>query len=251
LSFQFAVLFNLNPEGSVTVSDIQALLELQEIDGRIRTLQQEVEEIPKRKGQEAERLQGSRAAVEQAKSDLKAAQLKVAEAELEVKARNDKILALKQCQGQLKTNKEFQAYNLEIAKIEGEIDSYEARLIAALDDVGPCKQALAEREEKLNEGRAAVDTYFAELDARLSDVQAALTECKTARGDAAKQVQPRALLYYERLSVRRWPVVVPLQPDGVCRGCNLQQPPSVSQMARRNQEMVVCQMCGRILYMSM
>ena len=146
-------------------------------------------------------------------------------------------------------NKEFQAYNLEIAKIEAEIDSYEARLIAALDDVGPHKGTLAEREGKLAEEQASVNAYFAELDARLAEIKAEMATQKTARGDAVKQVQPRALLYYERLSVKRWPVVVQLQADGVCKGCNLLQPPSIAQMVRRNPEMVVCQMCGRILYM--
>ena len=242
--------FQSEQEGSVTVSDIQSLLALQDIDGCIRALQQEVEKIPERKKLEVDRLQSSRAAVEQAKNDLKMAQVKVAELELEVKARNDKILALKQCQGQLKTNKEFQAYNQEIARFEDEIDTYEARLIAALDDVGPYKRTLAEREAKLGEERLAVEAYCAELDARLAEVQAELAALGTARGDAVKQVQPRALSYYERcLGTRRWPIVAQLQADGVCKGCNLQQPPSISQMVRRNQEMVVCQMCGRILYM--
>jgi len=231
------------------VSDIESLLELQDVDGRIRTLQQEVDEIPKRKNQESERLLDSRTAVDQAKNDLKVAQVRVAETELEVKARNDKILALKQCQGQLKTNKEFQAYNLEIAKIEAEIDSYEARLIAAMDDVIPRKNALAEKEAKLAEGQGAVNAYFVELDARLAEVKRELAELQATRADAVRRVPPQALLYYERLSTRRWPVVVQLQADGVCRGCNLQQPPSISQMVRRNQDRVVCQMCGRILYM--
>ena len=230
------------------MNDIQRLLELQEIDGHIRALQQEVKDIPQRKAQEASRLQGLHAALELAKSELKSAQVRVAEAELEVKARNDKILALKQNQSQLKTNKEFQAYNLEIAKIEQEIDNYEARQIAAMDDVLPHKQSLAEKEAKLSEGQKALDAYAAELDARLAEVQAELAALDVARGNAVRQVQPRALLYYERLKIKRWPVVVQLQADGVCKGCNLLQPPSVSQMARRNQELTFCQMCGRILY---
>jgi len=241
------------------VNDIQLLLELQEIDERIHLLQQEAKKIPERKKQETERLQSSHAAVEQAKNDLKAAQLKVADAELEAKARHDKILALKQCQSQLKTNKEFQAYNQEIAKIEAEIDNYEARLIAALDDVGPYKRALAEKEAKLGEERLAVEAYCAELDVRLAEVQAELAALGITRGEAVKKVQPRVLSYYERSLGRSdkskdWrPIVVQLQQlqaggVWVCKGCNLQQPPSISQMVRRNQEMVVCQMCGRILY---
>ena len=230
------------------MSVVLALLELQEIDGRVRTLQQEAKDIPQRKDQESARLNEDRAALEQAKQELKAAQARIAEAELEVKSRQEKILTIKKNQSQLKTNKEFQAYNLEIAKIETDIDNHEARLIAAMDDLTPRKLAVSEREEKLGEGQAVVDAYFAELDARLAEVQAELATVETARGDAAKKVQSRALLIYDRLRTRKWPVVTPLQEDGVCKGCNLRQPPSVLQMARREQELTTCQMCGRILY---
>ena len=231
------------------MNDIQPLLELQDIDGQIRALQQEAKDIPQRKAQEASRLQGLQAALEQARSELKTAQVRVAEAELEVKTRSDKILALKQNQSQLKTNKEFQAYNLEIAKIEAEIDNHEARQIAAMDDVIPRKQALAEKEAALKEGQQTVAAYCSELDTRMAEVQAELTALGTARGHAITQVQPRALSYYERVLAKRWPVVVQLQADGVCKGCNLRQPPSVAQMVRRGQELTPCQVCGRILYL--
>lgn len=230
------------------MSVVQSLLDLQEIDGRIRALQQESKDIPQRKSQEAARLSGARSALELAKNELKAAQLKVANLEGDVKLLRDKILELKKHQGQLKTNKEFSAYNLEIAKIEKDIDVSEAQLIAAMDHVIPCQTAVSEKEAKLNEEQAVVDTYCAELDARLAEVQADLAAAQTTRAEAAKLVQPRDLFIYDRLLTKRWPVVVSLQEDGVCKGCNLQQPPSITQLVRRNLGLVSCQMCGRILY---
>jgi len=230
------------------VSVVQPLLDLQEIDGRIRDLQKEIRDIPQRKAQEQERLNGAREALASAQAEHKNAQLRVNEADLEVKARRDKIQAIKQNQVLLKTNKEFQMYNLEIAKIEGEIDSYEARQLAAMDDVTPVKLKVAEAEAKRKEDQAMVDGYIAELDARLAAVREALAAAEAERAEAAKKVTPQFMLYYERLRTKRWPVVVSLQPDCVCNGCHLVQPPSVGQMVRRNQGIVPCQMCGRILY---
>ena len=232
------------------MSVVQPLLDLQEIDGRIRDLQQEIRDIPQRKTQELERLSGAREALARAQSEYKNAQLRVNEADLEVKARRDKILALKQNQVSLKTNKEFQIFNLEIAKIEGEIDSYEARQIAAMDDVIPIKHRVAEAEAKLKEEQSVVDGYIAELDGRLAAVKSDLAAAESVRAETAKKVSPKFMLYYERLRTKRWPVVVSLQPDCVCNGCHLVQPPSVGQLVRRNQELVPCQMCGRILYMA-
>lgn len=238
------------PEGKAAVSVVQPLLDLQEIDGRIRDLQQEIRDIPQRKAQEQERLTGAKEALERAKAELKNAQLRVNEAELEVRARREKIQSLKQNQATLKTNKEFQIYNLEIAKIEGEIDSFEARQIAAMDDVIPVKHRVAEAEAKLKDEQAVVNGYTSELDARLAVVKAELAKAEAERAEAAKSVPAQLLMPYERLRTRRWPVVVSLQADGVCKGCNMVQPPSVAQMVRRNQGAVACGMCGRILFMS-
>jgi len=232
------------------VSVVQPLLDLQVIDGRIRDLQQEIRDIPQRKAQEQERLNSARETLARAQVELKNAQLRVNEAELEVKARRDKIQSIKQNQVLLKTNKEFQMYNLEIAKIEGEIDNYEARQLAAMDDVIPIKHRVAEADAKLKEEQSVVDGYVAELDARLTEVQGELSKAESERAESAKKVTPQFMLYYERLRTKRWPVVVSLQPDCVCNGCHLVQPPSVGQMVRRNQGIVPCQMCGRILYMS-
>jgi predicted nucleic acid-binding Zn-ribbon protein len=226
------------------------LLDLQDVDGRIRDLQQEIRDIPQRKAQERERLNGAREALARAQAELKNAQLRVNEAELEVKARRDKIQSLKQNQCLLKTNKEFQMFNLEIAKIEGEIDSYEARQLAAMDDVIPVKHRVAAAEGKLKEDQSVVDGYVAELDGRLAAVQTELAAAEAERAVAAKKVPETFIRYYERLRVKRWPVVVGMNPDDcVCDGCHLKQPPSVGQMVRRNQGIVACQMCGRVLYM--
>ena len=233
------------------MSVVQPLLDLQEIDGRIRDLQKEIHDIPQRKAQEQERLKGAREVLDRAQAEHKSAQVKVSEADLEVKARRDKIQSLKQNQATLKTNKEFQMFNLEIAKIEGEIENYEARQLVAMDDVIPVKHRVAEAEAKLKEQQAVVDGYVAELDERLASVQAELAKTEILRAESAKNVDPKSMLYYERLRTKRWPVVVSLQPDEcVCNGCHLVQPPSVGQMVRRNQGIVACQMCGRILYMA-
>lgn len=232
------------------MSVVQPLLDLQEIDGRIRDLQSEISEIPQRKTREQERLNGAREALARAQAELKNAQLRINEAELEVKSRREKIQSLKQNQVLLKTNKEFQMFNLEIAKIEGEIDNYEARQLAVMDDMIPVKHRVTEAEDKLKDDQAVVDNYLAELDERLAAVQAELATAEIARAEAAKNVQSQSLLYYERIrsNKKRWPVVVELGDDCVCRGCHLVQPPSVGQMVRRNQGIVACQMCGRILY---
>lgn len=231
------------------MSFVQPLLELQDVDGRIRELEQEIVDIPKRKAQENARLDTLRQLLASTQGELKSIQVKIEGADLEAESRKAKINDLKKNQVLLKTNKEFSMYNLEIKKLEDDLSTFEAREIAALDDIIPIKAKVAELEAKLAKEQSDVNAYMTDLDARLKEVQQVLQEAQAERAEVAKNVQPRPKLYYDRLKSKRWPVVVELHDGTVCAGCNLVQPPSVSQMVRRDLDVVVCTMCGRILYM--
>lgn len=231
------------------MSFVQPLLELQDVDGRIRELEQEIIDIPERKKQENARLDHIREMLATAHGEQKAVQVKIDAADLEAESRKTKIQELKKNQVMLKTNKEFSMYNLEIGKLEEDIASHEAREIAAMDDLIPIKAKVADVEAKLAKEQAGVDEYMAELDERLAEVKQVLAETLVEREEVAGKVQSRSKLYYDRLKSKRWPAVVELLNGSVCTGCNLVQPPSVGQMVCRDQEIVVCTMCGRILYM--
>ena len=229
------------------MSIVQPLLVLQEIDARLRTLQQEARDIPIRKSQEQGRLRGALEALDQAQAGMKSAQARVNDAELDVKERRETITKLRQQQATLKTNKEFAAMNLEIATIEGQIDSCEARQVTALDGLTPAQARVAEAQGKLREQQATVDTFVKELDTRLAAVQQEIQQAETERQAVAKLVPATFLTHYSRLVGRRWPPVVPLEGQA-CGGCHLTQPPSVPHSVRRNATLVACQSCGRILY---
>ncbi|MFZ4395637.1 MAG: zinc ribbon domain-containing protein [Kiritimatiellia bacterium] len=229
------------------MSIVQPLLVLQEIDSRLRALQQEARDIPLRKEQEKSRLAGAQTALAEAQTALRAAQARVDEAELEVKARRDKINTLRGQQVSLKTNKEFAAMNLEIATIEGQIESFESRQVYAMDNLVPARAHVSECDKVLQNDKSVVDGYQKELDARLAVVQAEIRQAEAGRQEALKTVPNAFAVVYGRLLERRWPPVVALE-GSACGGCHLTQPPSVAHVVRRNNSLVVCQTCGRILY---
>ena len=61
------------------MNPIQSVLDLQEIDGRIRELERESKDLPRRKAQESARLKAMTATLEVAKNQLAAAQQRVQE----------------------------------------------------------------------------------------------------------------------------------------------------------------------------
>ena len=87
---------------------IEALLELQEVDGRIRELEVELKDLPRRKALETARLSGVSADLEAAKANQQYADQRVKGFEADAQALKEKISELKRTQAGLKSNKEYQ-----------------------------------------------------------------------------------------------------------------------------------------------
>jgi len=237
---------------------VEALLELQEVDGRIRELEIELKDLPRRKAQETARLSGVSADLQAARANQEYANQRVRGFEEDAKALKDKIGQLKTTQAGLKTNKEYQQYSLQIDLVSHDLEAAENKQIAAMDDLPSAEARISDAQRKYDVEKNGVDAFCAEIDERIAAVTAELAEAQLERVEKAKAVNdPRFMLYYERQRTKRWPVVVPLTHEGVCDGCHLVQPPSVGQLADANakngamgrpQSIVACTMCGRILY---
>jgi predicted nucleic acid-binding Zn-ribbon protein len=240
------------------VTIIEALIDLQEVDGRIRELEIEMKDLPRRKALETARLSGVSADLQAAKANYEYANQRVKNFEEEAKGLKEKVMQLRTTQAGLKTNKEYQQYSIQIDLVSHELEAAENNQIAAMDLLPSAEARIAEAQAKYDTEKEGVDKFCAEVDERITAVKEELDSSMAERAEKVKAVNdPKFMLYYERLRTKRWPVVVPLTHDGVCDGCHLVQPPSVGQLADANakngkedkpQSIVACTMCGRILY---
>ena len=237
---------------------VQSLIDLQEVDGRIRELELELKDLPRRKALETARLSGVSADLQAAKANQEYASQRVKGFEEDAKELREKIQQLKTTQMGLKSNKEYQQYSVQIDLVTHDLETTENNQLAAMDDIPSADRRVADAQAKFDEEKGGVDAFCAEIDERIAAVKEELASCQAERAERARAVDnPQFMLYYERLRTKRWPVVVPLTHEGVCDGCHLVQPPSVAQMADANakngeegkpQRIVACTMCGRVLY---
>ena len=230
------------------MNPIQTLIDLQEVDGRIRELEREAKDLPMRKAQESARLKGVNASLEIARSQLTVAQQRVKDAEGEAAAAKERVKELKILQASASSNKEYQQLSMAIEGLEREAAEAEARGYAMMDELPRLERGVKEAEEAVSGESGGVDEFCRELDERLAAVKEELDRLAVERTEKAKLVNPRTLLYYERLRTKRWPVAVTLNSDCVCEGCHLKVPPSTEQMVDHKMELVACTNCGRMLY---
>ena len=237
---------------------IESLVDLQEVDGRIRDLETELKDLPRRKALETARLSGVSADLQAAKAGHDYATRRVKGYEEDAKVLRDKIQQLKQTQLGLKTNKEYQDFSIQIDLVNHDLETTENNALAAMDELPSAQARIDEAQSKYDSEKGSVDAFCAEIDERIANVKSELEDAMRERDEKAKAVNdPKFMLYYERLRTKRWPVVAALTHDCVCDGCHLVQPPSVGQLADANakngelgkpQSIVACTMCGRILY---
>jgi predicted nucleic acid-binding Zn-ribbon protein len=230
------------------VSVIKKLLELQDLDLLMRGIEQELRDIPARKALEEGRLQEHTEALNKAQDELKASHAKVQQLELESESRQVKIRKLRQQQFELKSNKEFKAMDLEIETILGQISNLEDKELVLMDEVEESKVGVDEKSADLKEEAANVALDVAQLDERAAEQAQELEQVQAQRAEAITHVDESWLTHYQRVFDRRGnQVVVPLE-GGVCGGCHMTLPPAVMHATHKQDEMVCCEYCGRLLY---
>jgi predicted nucleic acid-binding Zn-ribbon protein len=231
------------------VSDIKKLLPLQDLDCRLRGLKRELEDIPKRKEEEQARLAEHKANLAAAEEAMKHEQARIRELEIEAQSCRDKITKYRQQQMVLKSNKEFQAMETEIASVLAAIRGHEDKELVLMEDVEAARGNVAERRKELKAEEEAVGLDVAELDVRLKALEAEIASLEPGRAAVRDDVPKEMLARYERILQRRDRAVVPVE-GGICGGCHMKLPPSVNQNILKQEALVACDHCGRLLYLA-
>jgi hypothetical protein len=229
------------------VSEIKKLLPLQDLDCQLRDMKRELEDIPARKEEEQSRLQEHKANLAAAEEAMKGEQAKIKELELEVQSCKEQIDKYRQQQMVLKSNKEFRAMEIEIANVLSKIREHEDQELVLMEDVEKARVNVDERRKELAAEEEAVNLDVADLDERMAGIEAEVSAMDTRRGEVLADVPEEMLARYERILARRDRALVPVE-GGICSGCHMKLPPSVAQNILKQEDLVSCDHCGRLLY---
>lgn len=235
--------------------DITKLLALQTEDGRLRDLQRELKVLlPQRRNEAKDRLQKARERVEAAVQANMAAEREVERLRGDYSRQRDAMDRAARNSAGMTSIRGLEAIQVEHA-------SAEAAAVAVSASLDGATSALTPTERDLENARAfeaaedvAVQEILNNIENRKAEVEAAAAAVTAEREALAAEVPEDQKRYYDRLRLIRWPCAVPYNRiDGVCTGCNLVQPPSVTQMVlhadkKADAKLVVCPSCGRILY---
>jgi predicted nucleic acid-binding Zn-ribbon protein len=234
---------------AVAIADqIKSLAELQKLDTQIHRMNQEAEACPIEKKKLDEAFEKKKAGLKAAEEALKHLQVQQKSKENDLLSREDKIAKLKSQLYSLKTNKEYQAMELEIKGGQADKSLLEEEILKMFDAVEEARAKVAREKEALAGLEKEHKTSVAALEKRAAELAASAAELNEKRKVHLPGVDSRLLTQYEKVLKKRDGIALVPVVHHACGGCHVELPPQIVNEVQIGEKLITCESCARILY---
>lgn len=227
---------------------LTSLLALHTLDSAAASERKRLGEIPAAEQALAETVAASKRVAEALKARLQENNDKRRALEKEVAVVDSHLTRFDNHKGAVKTNQEFTALLHEISVAKADKDRLEEQQLVLMEEADGISADLKAAERALTDDVKRADAGRVQLDADRKQIDAELTRLAAERSTAAATVDARTLALYEQLMKGRKGVAVARMTGDICEACHVRLRPHVTQQVRRNDAVVQCDNCQRILY---
>jgi predicted nucleic acid-binding Zn-ribbon protein len=229
-------------------SDLQHLIQLQELDLRAERDRRRIADIPITQAALEARIAERTAAVDAVKQRIAACQTARREIEKDLAVVQGRLSKFKNQLMEVKTNKEYQAMQKEISVAEQEVSDQETRLLERMEEADGLAVELKTAEAALKAEQAGVAGERRKLEAEREAATGDLDQVVAERTVVISKISKDALAIFERVARGRKGIAVAEARDGLCTVCHVRLRPQVFNEVRRNERIIQCDSCTRILY---
>ena len=226
---------------------IPALLILQDRDQARRQVEAQLQAVPRDIASVQAKIAAEKQAIDAARTELKELETKRKGLEGEIAAAGDKLAKYRTQQASVRKNDEFQALGHEIETMQaliGELEGKELEVMFAMD---AARDRFAAAEAELKQNITGHENRLKTLAEREVSLEAELKDGLAACSAARETVPEPARRLYDRVVTRHFPAVVPIR-GGKCGGCHLKVSGEIDAQARKGEELITCDQCGRIVW---
>ena len=229
-------------------ADLERLIALQKLDSAADAARRTLAGEPEHEKVLDARLEAARARVAASKERLAENKTARAAIEKEIAMHQARLSKYREQAMAVKTNVEYHAVQKEIAHAQGEIKTHEDRMLERMLESDDFTAALKKAEADLAAAQKTVEADRKAMQAEHGEMQASLERITGERTAIVGALDKAVLLTFEQVSKKRNGVAVAEAKDGVCTICHVRLRPQVFNTVRRNEEIVQCDSCNRILY---
>jgi len=226
--------------------NLEQLLGLQEIDGRIDRLTREMEEIPREKRIHEKEMESHRETFERERSRSR----ELARLREQTAADRDATLVrlaeFKTKLLEMKTNEAYRAMAEQIRFAEKKIGELDIRMLEIMYEEETIEKLVEEARRTFERNSARSLKRSEMLDGQLAEMQERMAELRGERERTAASLNQRLLDRYERVRGAGKGLVVVGLSNGSCGGCRTNVPPQTVMEIRKGRTFQ-CPICGRYI----
>jgi uncharacterized protein len=229
-------------------ADIERLISLQQIDSSITGAEHRLADEPLRIEALDARLADARQHVEAAKERIAQNVAARRDIDKDVALHTGRLSKFRDQAMNVKTNQEYHAIQHEIAFAQNEIKGHEDRMLERMVEADELTGVLKAAEAALASVQKEVEAEKRAITAEHDVLRRRVDVLKEQRAAVIASLAPTALAVFDMVSRRRNGVAMAEARDGVCTVCHVRLRPQVFNTVRRNEAIIQCDSCNRILY---
>jgi predicted nucleic acid-binding Zn-ribbon protein len=223
------------------------LLKLQQLDDEIAAMRADEESIPAKKEELEEGLKAIQTRVEDHKGQSIGLAKKRKEQEIELESTTDSMGKFQSQLFQVKSNREYEALQHEIAALKEKASKIEDAILETLESSEEISKAIEAEEQALKAETERTKTEQAKLDGDLKELTDAIKVKSEEREQLVADLDKALLARYERIRDNKDGLAVTSVENGACGGCFRRIPPHEMQNLKRDDRIITCEGCGRII----
>jgi len=227
---------------------IKHLIELQQIDSKILNINRLLDNIPLKIAEAESSGKQSEAILDSVRHKLDSLEKKKRTKERHLDDINEKINKLKSRISEIKTNKEYQAHLKEIEAAERELNDAEDAILSIMEEMDSVSRQLKTAESKVIEERKSVEAQKGKLEEEKLEMQKELSNYMEKRSGIVNLLDSELYTLYISLLETHNGIAVTEVRNEICQGCNMNIPPQLFVEIKKNEEIIHCPQCRRILY---
>jgi len=227
---------------------LELLWELQKIDLALQEIKGERERYPKemRRLDEKQGIEKDKIKKEKEKVELLEKERRQKEGHLSLE--QEKIKRAEGRMFEVKTNKEYQALLKEIETIKEANSREEEVILRVMDEIDALKKDLAKREKEISATVSKIEAEKNVIEAGVSQSEVLWKKQMERREVLSKQLDSNLFRLYNTLKEKRQGVGMVAARQETCQGCYVNIPPQMYNEIQRNNTLVRCPNCNRVLY---
>ena len=229
-------------------ADLERLIALQKLDSTAEAARKRLAAEPEHELALEARLEAARQRVAAAKEQVAVNKNARAALEKDVAVQQGRLSKFRETAMAVKTNQEYHAVQHEITFAQGEIKKIEDGILERMMESDDLTAALKTADAQLAAETRAVDAERKTGSAAHIEMQATLERIATERATLVGGLDKGVLATFEAVSRKRNGVAMSEARGGVCTICHVRLRPQVFNTVLRNDSILQCDHCNRILY---